>query len=87
MMRTPEPPHEPTPPFASSISAENESAPIQLGAARLGLNNSGFDKFPAIDGLLVATAKVHGLTLVTRNFTQIAVTGVSLLNPFDALTQ
>jgi predicted nucleic acid-binding protein len=39
---------------------------------------------PPIDGLLAATAKVHDLTLVTRNAAQIAATGVSLLDPFTA---
>ena len=37
---------------------------------------------PAIDGLLAATAKVHGLTLVTRNTKDVARTGVEYLNPF-----
>ncbi len=41
------------------------------------------DPVPVIDGLLAATAKVHGLTLVTRNTTEIARTGVRLLNPFQ----
>ena len=36
-----------------------------------------------VDSLLAATAKVHGLTLVTRNVTDIAVTGVTYLNPFE----
>jgi predicted nucleic acid-binding protein len=36
---------------------------------------------PLIDGLLAATAKVHGLTLVTRNIDDIARTGVSVLHP------
>jgi predicted nucleic acid-binding protein len=38
---------------------------------------------PLIDGLLAATAKVHGLTLVTRNTGDIAHAGVKVLNPFD----
>ncbi len=38
--------------------------------------------FPTVDGLLAATAIVHGLTLVTRNTRDIARTGASLLNPF-----
>ena len=41
------------------------------------------DPLPLIDGLLAATAKVHGLTLVTRNVADIAVAGVSLLDPFS----
>lgn len=40
------------------------------------------DPLPLIDGLLAATAKVHGLTLVTRNTADVLRTGVSLLNPF-----
>ena len=41
------------------------------------------DPLPLIDGLLAATAKLHGLTLVTRNVADITVTGVSLLDPFS----
>ena len=39
---------------------------------------------PLIDGLLAATAKVHGLTLVTRNVADLQRTGVTLLDPFSA---
>ena len=35
-----------------------------------------------IDTLLAATARVHHLTLVTRNVRHVAWTGVSCLNPF-----
>ena len=38
---------------------------------------------PAVDGLLAATAKVHGLTLVTRNTKYVRGTGVSCINPFS----
>ena len=38
---------------------------------------------PAIDALLAATALVHGLTLVTRNVSDVEWTGVSVFNPFD----
>jgi predicted nucleic acid-binding protein len=40
------------------------------------------DKLPVIDGLLAATALEHGLTLVTRNVTDVERSGVKLLNPF-----
>ena len=36
-----------------------------------------------VDSLLAATAKIHGLTLVTRNIADIATTGVAYLNPFE----
>ena len=37
---------------------------------------------PVVDGLIAATAKVRGLTLVTRNVADIARTGVTSLNPW-----
>ena len=37
----------------------------------------------AIDGLLAATARVHGLTFVTRNVKDVTRTGVPCLNPFS----
>ena len=37
---------------------------------------------PVVDGLLAATARVHNLTLVTRNVQHVQGLGVSLLNPF-----
>ena len=36
-----------------------------------------------MDALLAATARVHGLTLVTRNVSDVDWTGVSWLNPFE----
>ena len=42
------------------------------------------DPLPVIDALLAATARVHGLTLATRNVKDVARTGVELMNPFDA---
>jgi len=41
------------------------------------------DPLPVIDGLLAASAKVRGWTLVTRNTADVARSGVSVLNPFD----
>ena len=40
------------------------------------------DPLPAVDSLMAATAKVHGLVLVTRNVKDVARTGVKTLNPF-----
>lgn len=41
------------------------------------------DPLPVVDGLLAATAAVHGLVLATRNVKDLLRTGVSLLNPFE----
>ena len=58
--------------------------PIDLAVAEQWGRFNVPDPLPVIDGLLAATAKVHGLTLVTRNVKDIARTGVSVLNPFEA---
>jgi predicted nucleic acid-binding protein len=39
---------------------------------------------PVVDGLLAATARIVGLTLVTRNVADVESTGVETLNPFDS---
>lgn len=39
---------------------------------------------PPADGLMAATARVHRLTLVTRNVAHVAATGVTVVNPFIA---
>jgi toxin FitB len=38
---------------------------------------------PIRDGLIAGTALVHGMTVVTRNVADFALTGVALLNPWD----
>jgi toxin FitB len=62
---------------------ENRVLPIDEPTAGtwalLALPNS----LPLIDGLLAATAGVHGLTLVTRNVADIAQAGVLFLDPFS----
>src|SRR5262249_49973687 len=57
--------------------------PIAEAWAQLGIP----DPLPFTDGLLAATAKVHGLTLVTRNVADIATTGALFLHPFAAQTE
>jgi toxin FitB len=39
---------------------------------------------PSIDALLAATAKVHGLTLATRNVADVDNLGAELCNPFES---
>ena len=41
-------------------------------------------RVPAVDGLLAATALVHGLTLATRNVRYVSPTGVPCVDPFAA---
>lgn len=45
------------------------------------------DPLPVIDSLLAATAKVHGLTLATRNTKDLERTGVKCVNPFEKRRQ
>jgi predicted nucleic acid-binding protein len=40
------------------------------------------DPVSVVDGLMAATARVAGLTFVTRNTADVAATGVLLVNPF-----
>ena len=56
--------------------------PVDAAAAETWGRLSVGNTVPTIDGLLAATALVHGLTLVTRNAVDFARTGVQLLNPF-----
>ncbi len=41
------------------------------------------DRRPVEDGLIAATALVHGMTVVTRNVVDFAGTGVAVLNPWE----
>jgi toxin FitB len=43
------------------------------------------DPLPVIDGLIAASARTRGWTLVTRNTADLARTAVRMLNPFDPL--
>lgn len=43
------------------------------------------DPRPVRDGLIAATALVHGMTVVTRNVSDFEPTGVSVLNPWHGL--
>lgn len=69
--------------FEDEDPARRSGSPIDETIAEtwtlLGIPNP----LPLIDSLLAATAKVHGLILVTRNITDIESTGVELLDPFS----
>jgi toxin FitB len=53
---------------------------VALRSARLHVPNLR----PVRDGLIAATALVHGMTVVTRNVADFAPCGVAWLNPWDA---
>ena len=53
-------------------------AAVALRSARLHVP----DRRPVRDALIAATALVHGMTVVTRNVTDFAPTGVPTLNPW-----
>jgi toxin FitB len=61
--------------FADRILVVDRAVAEQWGALNVP------DPVPTVDGLLAATALVHGLTLVTRNTRDVARTGVALLDP------
>jgi len=61
---------------------EDRVLPVDEAVAEVWARLSVPDPLPLIDGLLAATAQVHGLTLVTRNVADMARAGISVLDPF-----
>ena len=57
--------------------------PIDLEIAARWGRLAAIRTFPVIDGLLAATALVHGLTLVTRNWRDLEGSGAAWLDPFE----
>lgn len=64
-------------------SFESRILPVDARVAEVWGRLNVPDPFPTVDALLAATAMVHGLTLVTRNVSDVQATGVKLLNPFE----
>jgi toxin FitB len=56
--------------------------PITLPVASAWGRQQHSQPLPVIDGLIAATAKVNGLTVVTRNAKDFERSGVQVLNPF-----
>jgi hypothetical protein len=52
--------------------------PIACSWGKMGASNP----IPTIDGLLVATAHVHGLVLATRNMSHVDALDIEWVNPF-----
>jgi hypothetical protein len=57
--------------------------PIDTAVARCSAALNVPDVRPVRDGLIAATAMVHGMTVVTRNVADFAPTGVALVNPWN----
>ena len=66
------------PAFAGRILVVDTA--VALRSARLHVP----DLRPVRDGLIAATALVHGMTVVTRNVADFEPTGVPLLNPWSS---
>lgn len=58
--------------------------PIDARVADLWGRMSALRPIPVIDGLLAATARTYGMTLVTRNASNVEGLGADVLNPFEA---
>lgn len=59
--------------------------PINERIAQIWGRLNARDALPVVDSLLAATAKAHGLILVTRNVKDVERSGVRCLDPFEAV--
>ena len=57
--------------------------PVDTAVARQSARLHVPDPQPFRDGLIAATALLHGMTVVTRNVADFAPTGVPVLNPWE----
>jgi predicted nucleic acid-binding protein len=63
--------------FADRVLAVDAAIAVEWG------RQDRAHQVPVVDGLLAATAKVHDLTVITRNTRDLAATGARLHNPFS----
>ena len=61
---------------------EDRVLPVTLPVAADWGRQQYAQPLPVIDGLIAATARVHGMTVVTRNARDFELTGVQVINPF-----
>jgi toxin FitB len=61
---------------------EDRVLPVTLPVAKAWGRQQLVHPLPVIDGLIAATARVHGMTVVTRNVKDFELAGVPVLNPF-----
>jgi predicted nucleic acid-binding protein len=65
-----------------TVGFEDRVLPVTLPIAAAWGRQQYAQPLPAIDGLIAATARVHGMTVVTRNVKDFELAGVQVLNPF-----
>jgi len=75
--------HEVRPAFFDRILPVDERVAEAWGALTGSLRSRGV-VVPPVDGLIAATALVHGLTVVTRNERDFEAAGVAVFNPWTA---
>ena len=61
---------------------EDRILPVTLSIARTWGKLGAPNPIPTVDGLLAATAHVHGLILATRNVRQVEALDIECFNPF-----
>ena len=61
---------------------EDRVLPVTLSVAAAWGRQQYAQPLPVIDALIAATARVHGMTVVTRNVKHFELAGVQVLNPF-----
>ncbi len=61
--------------------------PIDTAVAKYSARLHVPDPRPVRDGLIAATAIIHGMTMVTRNVIDFEPTGVKILNPWNQPNQ
>lgn len=67
--------------FSQRVIAVGPREARRWGELRARLRSRGL-ALAVVDGIVAATADVHGLTLVTRNVRDVAATGIRIFDPF-----
>ncbi len=70
------------PRFVGRLLSVDEDVAERWGMVCAQANASGV-AVPVVDGLIAATALVHGLTVVTRNVSDIQASGALVFNPWS----
>ena len=66
---------------------EGRILPVDTAVALRSAKQHVPNPHPFRDGLIAATALVHGMTVVTRNLADFEGTDVAMLNPWDPMTR